>query len=282
MSNLYYYILLNPLHIAIRVTDVDVPDESVTVQGLTDRGSIVVEFFLSKSKPGMLSHFRIIFVNHDDEELSDREWEKVHKIKEIVLGALRMTYSSMVTFYPLAPQITKEHDIIFNLPELSISDEFTLEAFKVNLACGFYFQDDFMLLSESYARYYPIMYRYLSLFKIFDRYADNDKKNTKELLKRYLGTYSGQYNKLSLSRSSIENYAMNLRDRCAHSIVGKSNHGSRQHIRSDVIELEKFTDNIMQRATIDLLNDEFEKQKDSSSLGLVKLHWLKPPGFVNI
>lgn len=278
MTDLHYYFFLNPIESGLRIADTDIPDMSIEVGNPLSDKKLTVEYFLYPLGEKVISHFRVVFPDITDNELNEKELDVLYSITASVLGALRLAYSPFVTLYPLSFSTTGHIELSLHLPKIHTAQEFSLEHLKNSTICNILSPVDFSLYSDSYGKYYPMTHRYLSLFKIFDKYARNNKKETSELLIKYLSKYVKEYNNLGISRQSIENFAFTVRDKCAHSVVKGGKNGARTFVRKDMAEIESFTDNIMQRAATDLLNDEFLNSSDLS-LRRVKLYWSKPSGF---
>lgn len=274
MENFCCYYFLNPLKPGLRIADTDIPDVSVKVRNPLSDKKLIIEYFFYGSDRKIISHFRVVFPDFLKKTLNEEELDILHSIKESILGALRLTYSPFVTLYPLSLSTTGHIDMIPDFYEVFVVQEFSLEQLKNTTVCAILSPDDFVLFTDSYARYYPLTHRYLSLFKLFDKYAHNNKKKTTDLLVKYLSKYSEDYKKLGISRQNIENFAFSIRDKCAHAVLSNGKRGARAFIRNNMVEIESFMENIMQRAAVDLINDQFKQDVSG-----VKIHWVAPPGF---
>jgi hypothetical protein len=69
----------------------------------------------------------------------------------------------------------------------------------------------------------PLQYRYLSLYKLFEREFKKNKAWREKEFKKLLKPFEDEFRALKLARNELFPFIIDLRNKCAHIVVGKKN-----------------------------------------------------------
>jgi hypothetical protein len=207
----------------------------------TNSKDFEVSLFADENK-SRITLIRITVPNCVEEKIPDEDLPIVQAIKEHMLSVLRVTYDNRASIWDLnwwtfiddgAPRSTgiSLKQFIEGRPDFDNIRSVFVATHSI--------RPQLRLLADARDPHVPLQYQYLSLFKLLELEFKSGGDFTEEF-NQFLGRFQEAYDKLSIGRQFLRNYVHELRDRCAHIVIGKGRMGVTQLSNEDALEVTKF------------------------------------------
>lgn len=177
-----------------------------------------------------------------EEKIPAEDLPIVQSIKEHMLSVLRVTYDNRSTLWDInwwtfieegSPRRTgiSVKQLIEGKPNFDNIRKVYVATHSI--------RNQLRLFTDARDPHVPLQYQYLSLYKLLESEFKPGGIFTKEL-DGFLESFQQEFKSLGLSERLLRNYIHELRDRCAHIVVGKGRVGVTQLSNKDAPEVTKF------------------------------------------
>jgi hypothetical protein len=225
MPTLYHYTFLAPLRQEYR----DDGSEIILTIPCNIKGSRISEICLLGTDRTIYA-IRVKIPSCPDKNISDEENNKITSLVEHMLGVLRLTYDLKVDFVREGNSYIQLIGVVEDGQESNFEAKIWEEVFKdVNINVDSIratfcrtvkIKDVVKLCADAVNSALPLQYRYLSLYKLFERDFTKNKKWAKEF-KELLQPFEGEFRALKLTKMELFAFIIDLRNKCAHIVLGK-------------------------------------------------------------
>lgn len=173
---------------------------------------------------------RVTIPSLPDNTVSKEEEQKITVLCEHMLGVLRLTYDLEADFIRYGNTYIQMRGFREDRQKPNFQMEIRHEVFsdyKINLdnvRAGFCqtakLRALVRLCADALHGTLPLQYRYLTLYKLFEKDFRKNKQWRKSEFGKLIGTFEQEFRALNISEMKLFNFIIYLRDRCAHIAVG--------------------------------------------------------------
>lgn len=239
MKTCYIYYSLEPILEEYRDDETRTPAMRVTVKARGKDFEVALFGDETKSRATLV---RITVPNCIEEKIPEQDLPIVQSLKEHMLSVLRVTYDNRARIWDLNWWTFIEEGASrrtgISLKQL-VEDEPDFNNIRNVFVATHSIQGQLKLLVDARDPHIPLQYQYLSLYKLLELEFKSEGVFTPEL-DRFLDRFQDEYRNLPVSRRLLRNYVHELRDRCAHIVVGKGRTGVTQLSNKDALEVTQF------------------------------------------
>jgi hypothetical protein len=239
MKTCYIYYPLEPILEEYQDDESKTPATRITVK--TRQKDYEVSLFADETN-SRITFVRITVPNCAEEEIPEEDLPIVQSLKEHMLSVLRITYDSRSTLWDInwwtfieegAPRRTgiSVKQLIEGKPDFNNIRNVFVATHSI--------RSKLRLLVDARDPHVPLQYQYLSLYKLLETEFKTETGFSTEL-DIFLDRFQGEFRNLGLSTRLLRNYIHELRDRCAHIMVGKGRAGVTQLSNKDALEVTRF------------------------------------------
>jgi hypothetical protein len=255
MKTCYIYYPLEPILEEYHDDESKTPATRITVK--TKEKDYEVALFADEPN-SRITLVRIAVPNCTDEKIPEEDLPIVQSLKEHMLSVLRITYDNRATLWDInwwtfieegAPRSTGllVKQIVQGKPDFNNIRNVFVATHLI--------RNKLRLLTDARDPHVPLQYQYLSLYKLLESEFKSEYGFSKELY-GFLDSFQKEFRDLGLSTRLLRNYIHELRDRCAHIVVGKGRAGVTQLSNKDALEVTKFMP-LMIRICATRLNEKY-------------------------
>jgi len=239
MKTCYIYYPLEPILEEYHDDERSIPAARVTVNA---RGKDFEVALFGDETHSRVTFFRITVPNCVEEKIPEEDLPIVQSLKEHMLSVLRITYDNRARIWDLNWWTFIEEGTP-RRTGISVKQLNEGKADFNNIRNVFVathsIRSKLRLLVDARDPHVPLQYQYLSLYKLLELEFKSEGVFTPEL-SRFLDRFQDEYRDLGVSRRLLRNYIHELRDRCAHIVVGKGQVGVTQLSNKDALEVTRF------------------------------------------
>jgi hypothetical protein len=239
MKTCYIYYPLEPILQEYQDDESKTPATRITVK--TGQKDYEVALFADETN-SRITFLRITVPNCVEEKIPEEDLPIVQSLKEHMLSVLRITYDNRATLWDLnwwtfieegAPRSTGlfVKQIVQGNPDFNNIRSVFVATHSI--------RNKLRLLTDARDPHVPLQYEYLSLYKLLESEFKFEGGFSTEL-DIFLDRFQDEFRNLGLSSRLLRNYIHELRDRCAHIVVGKGQAGVTQLSNKDALEVTKF------------------------------------------
>lgn len=155
---------------------------------------------------------------------------KIDAIAEVMLSFLRIYYNNGVSlaegYLRFANLIDETSPPTFKISTINSKTGITLDHNLLHAALNApdEFKHILKLVSDSMYQYLPLQYRYLSLFKVLEYAFKTTRRQWSPKLETLFSYFQQEYVELGVSKKSMKGLFIDLRDKCAHIMLGETDY----------------------------------------------------------
>ncbi|MGA3107901.1 MAG: hypothetical protein ABSD99_00370 [Candidatus Bathyarchaeia archaeon] len=239
MKTCFIYYPLEPILEQYEDDENKTPAARITVK--TREKDYEVALFADEANSRIL-FFRITVPNCAEEKIPEEDLSIVQSLKEHMLSVLRITYDNRATLWEInwwtfieegKPRRTgiAVKEFIGGKPDFDNVRNVFVATHSI--------RNKLRLLTDARDPHIPLQYQYLSLYKLLESEFKSEGDFGTELNK-FLDRFQEEFRNLRFSPRLLRNYIHELRDRCAHVVVGKGQAGVTQLSNKDALEVTNF------------------------------------------
>jgi hypothetical protein len=176
---------------------------------------------------------RITITSLTERTVSKEEERKITELVEHMLGVLRLTYDLEADFIRHGNSYLQMTHFGDEGQPLNFQFKIWYQVFrdfKVDVGnVGAVFcktakmKEDVRLCTDALHATLPLQYRYLSLYKLFERDFKKAKQWREREFKKLLKPFEDEFRALKLTRMELLPFIIDLRNKCAHIVLGQKN-----------------------------------------------------------
>lgn len=220
MLTCYYYKLFAPTKSDYQFDEFTKPEFEITVENENYPAKLAL--FTENGHP-ILS--RIILLNLKEEIITKEIDEMVYSLNQHLLSVVRLSGLPDITFFPnpiwYFVAENQPHKNGIGIEQHFGTNVIDYQLIKRGFVGSINNRVEIRLLIDGLDQHVPLQYRFLSLYKILEKFFKKDGGWDSKELENAFDPFKQQFETIKISNSNLLNFLHDLRDQCAHIKIGK-------------------------------------------------------------